>query len=147
MKIGLGSDHAGCGMKARLIGHLKAAGHEVTDFGTDDPGRSVDYPVYAALVGRSVASGSQDLGVLVCGTGIGMSIAANKVPGIRAALVHDITTARLAKAHNNANVVAFGARLLAPEMAIDLLDTFMSTSFESRHQRRLDLISEIERGV
>jgi len=146
MKIGLGSDHAGCGMKACVVGHLIAAGHEVTDFGTQDPSKSVDYPVYAGLVARGVASGQFDLGVLFCGTGIGMSIVANKVPGVRAALVHDVTTARLAKIHNNANVVALGARLIAPELAIELLDVFMSCSFEQRHQRRLDLISEIENG-
>lgn len=133
-------------MKARVIRHLTAAGHEVADFGTNDPSESVDYPVYAALVARGVASGVLDLGVLICGTGIGMTIAANKVPGVRAALVHDVTTARMAKIHNNANVIAFGARLIAPELAIELLDTFMSFEFETRHQRRLDIISEIENG-
>ncbi len=134
-------------MKARVAGHLVAAGHEVIDVGTDDPSVSVDYPFYARQVADGVASGRFDLGLLFCGTGIGMSIAANKVPGIRAALVHDVTTARMAKIHNNANVIAFGARLIAPELAIELLDTFMSCQFESRHQRRLDLISEIENGV
>lgn len=146
MKIGIGSDHAGCGMKAHIVRHLTAAGHEVVDFGTNDPGVSVDYPVYAARVSRDVASGNLELGVLVCGTGIGMSIAANKVDGIRAALVHDVVTARMARQHNNANVVALGARLIAPEYAVELLDTFLSTQFEVRHQRRLDIISQIENG-
>ncbi len=146
MKIGIGSDHAGCGMKAHIIRHLTAAGHEVVDFGTNDPGVSVDYPVYAARVSREVASGNLELGVLVCGTGIGMSIAANKVDGIRAALVHDVIAARMARQHNNANVVALGARLIAPEYAVELLDTFLSTQFEVRHQRRLDIISQIENG-
>jgi len=146
MKIGIGSDHAGCGMKAHIVRHLTAAGHEVVDFGTNDPGVSVDYPVYAARVSREVASGNLELGVLVCGTGIGMSIAANKVDGIRAALVHDVITARMARQHNNANVVALGARLIAPEYAVELLDTFLSTQFEVRHQRRLDIISQIENG-
>lgn len=146
MKIGIGSDHAGCGLKARLAEHLTGAGHQVVDFGTDDPGRSVDYPVFARLVAEAVASGSVDMGILVCGTGIGMSIAANKVPGIRAALIHDVATARLAKVHNNANIIAMGARLLAPEYAIDLVDEFMAHSFEQRHQRRLDLISDLECG-
>lgn len=146
MKIGIGSDHAGCGMKAHIIRHLTAAGHEVVDFGTNDPAVSVDYPVYAARVSRDVASGNLELGVLVCGTGIGMSIAANKVDGIRAALVHDVVTARMARQHNNANVVALGARLIAFEYAAELLDTFLSTQFEVRHQRRLDIISQIENG-
>ncbi|HNZ03209.1 MAG TPA: ribose 5-phosphate isomerase B [Myxococcota bacterium] len=146
MKIGIGSDHAGCGMKAHIVRHLTAAGHEVVDFGTNDPGVSVDYPVYAARVSREVASGNLELGVLVCGTGIGMSIAANKVDGIRAALVHDVITARMARQHNNANVVALGARLIAPEYAVELIDTFLSTQFEVRHQRRLDIISQIENG-
>jgi len=146
MKIGIGSDHAGCGMKAHIVRHLTAAGHEVVDFGTNDPGVSVDYPVYAARVSREVASGNLELGVLVCGTGIGMSIAANKVDGIRAALVHDVIAARMARQHNNANVVALGARLIAPEYAVELIDTFLSTQFEVRHQRRLDIISQIENG-
>lgn len=146
MKIGIGSDHAGCGLKARIVGHLAAAGHQVTDVGTDSPDRSVDYPAYALDVARSVALGAVDLGILICGTGIGMSIAANKVPGIRAALIHDHVTARMARMHNNANVICMGARLLAPEYAIELVDQFLSCQFEQRHQRRLDLISDIERG-
>ncbi|HNU68493.1 MAG TPA: ribose 5-phosphate isomerase B [Myxococcota bacterium] len=146
MKIGIGSDHAGCGLKARIVQHLAAAGHQVTDVGTDSPDRSVDYPVYARKVAQSVASGDLELGILVCGTGIGMSIAANKIDGIRAALIHDHVTARMARMHNNANVICMGARLLAAEYAIDLVDQFLSCPFEQRHQRRLDLITDIERG-
>jgi ribose 5-phosphate isomerase B len=144
MKIGLGADHAGCGLKARIAEHLFAAGHQVTDFGTNDPDKSVDYPVYAGLVGNAVASGAVEIGILICGTGIGMAIAANKVRGVRAAVVHDIATATLAKSHNNANVLTVGARLLAPELAIELVDTFLGAEFEQRHQKRIDLITELE---
>jgi ribose 5-phosphate isomerase B len=145
MRIGLGADHAGCALKVALSAHLASQGHEVVDYGTFDPDVSVDYPDFARAVSLAVASGSVDLGVLVCGTGIGMSIAANKVPGIRAALVHDVTTARLARLHNGANVVCMGARLLAPALAIECLDWFLAESFEVRHQRRLDKIAAIEK--
>lgn len=144
MRIGLGADHAGCALKAVLAAHLAARGHEVVDFGPSDPSVSVDYPDYARAVAQSVASRALDLGVLCCGTGIGMSIAANKVDGVRAALVHDVTTARLARQHNDANVVCMGARLLAAPFAVDLLDAFLAESFEPRHQRRLDKITAIE---
>jgi ribose 5-phosphate isomerase B len=107
---------------------------------------SVDYPDYARAVAEAVASGAVGLGVLMCGTGIGMSIAANKVPGVRAALVHDVTTARMARRHNGANVVCMGARLLAAPLACEVLDTFLEESFEIRHQRRLDKIAAIDGG-
>ena len=146
MRIGLGADHAGCALKATLAAHLAAQGHVVVDFGTTDPAVSVDYPDYARPVAEAVSAGSLDLGVLMCGTGIGMSIAANKVLGIRAAVVHDVTSARLARRHNGANVLCLGARLLDPALAIDCIDAFLGESFETRHQRRLDKISGIERG-
>lgn len=146
MRVGLGADHAGCGLKDALAAHLAAQGHEPVDFGTGDPSVSVDYPRFAEMVARAVAAGEVDLGVLCCGTGIGMSMSANKVPGIRAALVHDVTTARLAREHNNANILAMGARLIAPALAVELVDTFLGATFEPRHQRRLDLISGIESG-
>lgn len=146
MRIGLGADHAGCALKAALAAHLAAKGHEVVDFGASDPAVSVDYPDYARAVAEAVASGSVEIGVLACGTGIGMSIAANKVEGIRAALVHDVTTARLARLHNNANVVCVGGRLIAPALAAECLDAFLAVSFETRHQRRLDRITAIEKG-
>jgi len=144
VKVAVGADHAGCTLKAALADHLRGLGHEVLDFGASDPLVSVDYPVYALAVGKAVASGDAELGVLVCGTGIGMSIAANKVQGVRAALVHDATTARLAREHNNANVFVVGGRLMAAPLAVELLDVFLSTSFEPRHARRLELIASIE---
>jgi len=143
MRIAIGSDHGGFGLKQVLAGLLSAEGHEVVDFGTDSAA-SVDYPLYAASVAREVAAGRCDRGVLVCGTGIGVSIAANKIRGVRAALVHDETTARLAAQHNDANVLCLGGRLLAEPMAFELVRIWLSTPFEPRHRRRLDLITELE---
>ncbi len=144
MKIGLGADHAGYALKAALAAHLASTGHEVVDYGTGDPTRSVDYPDFAQTVGRAVVSKSIDLGILVCGTGIGMSIAANKVHGIRAALAHDVTTAWLAREHNDANVLCLGGRLIAPMLATAMVDAWLEAVFETRHQRRVDRIAEIE---
>jgi len=144
MTVGIGSDHAGCGLKDAIKAHLSESGVDVRDFGTNDPDVSVDYPVFARLVAEAVAAGKADVGILVCGTGIGMSIAANKVPGIRAALVHDVTTARLARQHNNANILAVAGRLIAPDLAFEIVDTFLNASFEPRHQRRLDMIADME---
>ena len=110
MRISVGSDHAGLELKRLLVEHLAFLGHEVVDLGTNSPDE-VDYPDFGAAVGRSVASGGTDFGVCVCGTGIGMAIAANKVHGVRAAVVHDVSSARLAREHNKANVICFGARL------------------------------------
>jgi ribose 5-phosphate isomerase B len=146
MRIGLGADHAGCALKAVMAAHLSAAGHEVVDFGTGDPDVPVDYPARAEAVARAVAGGDVALGLLFCGTGIGMSIAANKVSGVRAALVHDVTTARLARRHNDANVLALGARLLAPALACEVVDAFLATTWDPRHAARLGQISAIERG-
>lgn len=145
MKVGLGADHAGYALKAALAAHLIRSGHEIVDFGTDDAGRSVDYPVFAQSVAEAVVLGTVDLGVLVCGTGIGMSIAANKVHGARCALVHDVTTAQLARRHNDANILAFGGRFLAPAFACEILDAFFAAEFEPRHAFRLNLIGVIER--
>jgi ribose 5-phosphate isomerase B len=146
VRIGLGSDHAGCGLKSALAAHLVAAGHDIRDYGCDDPSISVDYPVIAKTVAEAVSNREVDRAILVCGTGIGMAIAANKVRGIRAANIHDVTTGRLARQHNDANVVAIGARLLAPALAIEAVDTFLTAEFEPRHQRRLDQITDLERG-
>ncbi len=142
--IALGSDHAGVELKAAIREHLETAGYRVIDKGPFD-GSSVDYPDYAAAVGRAVRDGDADRGILICGTGIGISIAANKHRGIRAALVHDPLTASLAAEHNDANVLCFGARIHAEAYAIQLVDAWLATSFEPRHQRRLDKISDIER--
>lgn len=143
MKLALGADHAGAAMKDELKGWLERGGYEVLDCGTNGPA-SVDYPDHAAAVGRAVSSGDADLGILVCGTGIGMSIAANKIPGIRAALVGDVENARLARQHNNANVLCLGGRMIAVDRAQMLVAAWMETPFEPRHQKRLDKIAQLE---
>jgi RpiB/LacA/LacB family sugar-phosphate isomerase len=148
MRIAVGSDHAGYDLKAALAGHLAEAGHEVTDLGTDSASVPVDYPLFGIAVGREVAEGRADRGLCVCGTGIGISISANKVRGVRAALVHDATTAALARRHNDANVVCLGGRTTGTAEATDAVDTFFSTEFEGgRHVRRLEEISEYEADV
>ncbi|MDD2795288.1 ribose 5-phosphate isomerase B [Acidocella sp.] len=135
--VALGADHGGITLKNRLAAAMAEAGHQLLDFGTDGPA-SVDYPDFAHAVCGAVAAGQADLGILVCGTGIGMSIAANRNPAIRCALVHDVTTARLTRAHNDANVLALGARIIGEEVALDILQTFLSTPYEGgRHDRRL----------
>jgi ribose 5-phosphate isomerase B len=145
MRIAVGSDHAGYGLKAVLAAHLDDGGHDVLDLGTGDPDVSVDYPRYGAAVGEAVAGGRAEMGVCVCGTGIGISMAANKVRGVRAALVHDVTTARLAREHNDANVVCLGGRTTGPLVAVEALDAFVATAYlGGRHQRRIDEIADYE---
>ncbi len=152
MRIAVGSDHAGFELKAALAKHMADAGHQVTDLGTGSPDVPVDYPRFGLAVGRAVAEGRADRGIAVCGTGIGIGIAANKVPGVRAAMIHDVTTARLARRHNDANVICLGGRTTGPLEAVDAVDTFFSTEFDGvstahdggRHQRRLDEIAEYE---
>jgi len=140
-RIPLASDHAGLPLKLALKAALEAEGHTVHDLGTHGP-EPVDYPDYAHLVCDSVASGKAEFGILVCGTGIGMAIAANRHPGIRAAVLHNSTEARLSRAHNNANIACFGARTIGVDTALDALRTFLSTPFEGgRHQRRVDKLS------
>lgn len=143
MKVVIGSDHAGFQMKENLKKHLISKNIEVIDLGATSE-ESVDYPKYGKLVGQEVTSKDYDFGVVVCGTGIGISIAANKVKGVRAALVHDVETATLAKEHNNANVLAIGGRNTDFNLANDMLDSFIDTKFEDRHQRRIDLIDQME---
>ena len=144
MKIGIGNDHSALEMKAEIIEFLKEKGHEVTDYGTNSP-ESCDYPVYGEIVARAVASGEVEQGILICGTGLGISLAANKVKGIRAAVCSEPSTAKLARAHNNCNILAFGARVVGPELAKMMVDTWLSTEFEGgRHQKRVDLIMAIE---
>jgi RpiB/LacA/LacB family sugar-phosphate isomerase len=144
-RIAAGADHAGRSLKDLLVEHLRAHGHEVEDLGTHTDDR-VDYPDFGAAVARRVVSGGADLGLAVCGTGIGISIAANKVPGARAALVHDVTTARLARQHNDANVICLGERTTGPETARQALDAFLAAGFEGgRHVGRLGKISDLER--
>jgi RpiB/LacA/LacB family sugar-phosphate isomerase len=145
MRIAVGSDHAGFDLKTALATHMADAGHQVEDLGTVSADVSVDYPVFGLAVGRAVATGRADRGICVCGTGIGISIAANKVDGVRAALVHDVTTAGLARRHNDANVVCLGGRTTGVAEAIDAVDTFFATEFEGgRHVARLAEIAEFE---
>ena len=145
MNIAIGNDHAAGGLKTVIIDLIQKLGHEVVDVGAPI-GEAVDYPIPGEKVGRLVASGEADLGVLICGTGVGISLAANKVKGIRAAAVSDTATARLIREHNNANVIAIGARIVGEELAKDIIKTFLTTDFsgEERHQRRIDLISDEE---
>ncbi len=141
MMFALASDHAGLPLKLALKAALEAEGHTILDLGTHGP-ESVDYPDYAAKVARAIASGQAPFGILVCGSGIGMAIAANRHPGIRAAVLHDSTEARLTRAHNDANIACFGARTIGVETALDALRTFLATPFEGgRHQRRVDKLS------
>jgi len=146
MRIVLGSDHHGVRTIRTLTEHLQRAGHEVRTLGRCD-GESCDYPVSAALVGREVAEGRANVGVLVCGSGIGISIAANKVPGVRAALVHDAHAAEMSRRHNDANVLCFSGARVDPADAAAMVDTFLATPFEGgRHARRVGQITAIERG-
>ena len=136
--IAIAADHAGFDLKSKLVDDLRVAGYDVSDLGTHDATTSVDYPDFGAAVAEAVASGAADKGVVVCGTGIGISIAANRHPGVRAALCHDETSARLCREHNDANVLALGARLIGEVVAKDCLHTFLNTEFAGdRHSRRV----------
>lgn len=144
MRIAIGSDHAGYALKEQLRDRLQKAGLDVADFGTASPD-STDYPDYAAAVTREVVAGKADRGILVCYTGVGMSIAANKVRGIRAALCMNADQAQLTRAHNNANVLALGAKYTPVELAGEIVDAFLATEFEGgRHARRVGKITSIE---
>jgi ribose 5-phosphate isomerase B len=145
MRIAVGSDHAGFRLKEYIAGHLEEQGHEVLDLGTHSE-ETVDYPPFCAATARAVVSGDADFGMVFGGSGQGEAISANKVQGIRAALCHDETTARLARQHNDANVLSLGARLTAPELAAMIVDVFLSTDFEGgRHVSRLEEITQIEK--
>ena len=144
MKLAFGSDHAGRALRLLLAEHVTAAGHDVLDLGThtDD---SVDYPDFGAAVGRAVASGEAELGIAVCGSGIGIAIAANKVDGVRAATVHDVTSARMTRLHNDANVCCLGERFTGPQVALDAVDACLATRVEGgRHARRVGKIADLE---
>ncbi len=145
MRIALASDHAGYVLKTVVAEHLVAAGHDVLDLGTDSADVSVDYPVYGLAAARAVVGGQADRGVCFCGTGIGIGIAANKVPGTRAATAHDVTTARLARQHNDANLLCLGGRVTGPAVALDAVDAFLATAFEGgRHVTRIAQIAAAE---
>ena len=142
--IAIGSDHGGYALKQVIISHLADRGIEFRDFGTYSE-ESCDYPEYGDAVGRAVASGECELGIAVCGTGIGISIAANKVHGVRAAACSDCFTAEMCRRHNDANVLALGGRVIGPGLALKIVDIFLSTGFDGgRHARRLGKLAEIE---
>ena len=141
--IGIGSDHGGFALKEAIKKHLEERGLEYQDFGTYSSA-SCDYPVYGRAVAKAVAAGECQLGILICGTGIGISITANKVPGIRAALCSDCFSAEATRQHNNANILALGARVLGEGLALKIVDTFLDTPFsnDERHVRRISMIEE-----
>ena len=141
--IALGSDHGGFDLKQEVIKYLKEAGYEYRDFGCDSK-ESCDYPVYGRAAARAVADGTCDRGIIICTTGIGIAITANKIPGIRCALCADSATAKLTRLHNNANILALGAGIVGVNLAMEIVKTFLETEFsgEERHQRRIDLIEE-----
>ena len=146
MKIVFGCDHAGYEIKDAVIAHIKEKGHEVIDVGTYSSA-SCHYPVYASAACEKILSGEADLGILICGTGIGMSIAANKYKGIRAALCSDTYSARMTRVHNDANLLCMGARVIGPCLAQDIVDSFLSAEFEGgRHERRVEMLTAIENG-
>ena len=145
MKIGIANDHASVEMKQQVVAYLKEKGYDVVNYGTDST-ESCDYPVYGEKIGHAVVSGEVDFGIAICGTGLGISLAANKVYGIRAAVCSEPYTARLSRQHNNANILAFGSRVIGIELAKMIIDEFLGAEFEGgRHQRRVDMIMDVER--
>lgn len=144
MRIGIGNDHAAVEMKLQIKEYLEGLGHEVVNYGVDTTA-SCNYPEIGELVGKAVASAEVECGVLICGTGVGISIAANKVNGVRAAVCSEPTTARLVKQHNNANIIAFGARIVGIEAAKDIVKAYLDANFEGgRHATRVAMFEEIE---
>lgn len=143
MKIVIGCDHAAYELKEEVKQKLLNEGHEILDVGTDSA-ESVDYPIYGHAVGRAVATGEAERGIAICGSGIGISIACNKVPGIRAALCTSVEMAEMCRRHNNANVICMGARMISRELAFDMIDTWMTTGFEGgKHERRINMLDDI----
>ena len=145
MKLAIGCDHGALALKNKLVSHLKDKGYEVCDFGTHTPD-SCDYPVYAAAAAKAVASGECEKGIVLCTTGIGVSIVANKVNGIRCALLSDLKSAEMTRLHNNTNMMAMGAGILDEALALQIADKWLETDFsgEARHQRRIDLLMALE---
>jgi len=143
MRIAIASDHGGFQLKEIVKAHLKERGMDIADLGTNSDA-SVDYPVYGRACGEAVAGGEADCGIVCCGTGIGISIAANKVKGVRCGLCTSVEMAKLTKQHNNANVLALGGRTTPPELALEIVDAWLNTDFEGgRHQRRTDMLDEM----
>jgi len=146
MRVAFGSDHAGFTLKELVKGELALQGHRVSDVGTTNAEVRVDYPDFGAAVGRAVAAGEADVGVCTCGSGNGIAMAANKIPGIRAAVVHNVSTATLARQHNHANVVCLGSRVVSPAVAIDAVLAFLSASEEGgRHEGRIAKLADLDR--
>lgn len=146
MRVALGADHGGYELKEAVRAHLEKQGIEVQDLGTHSSD-SVDYPEYGFAVGNAILKGQADLGIAVCGTGLGISIAANKIPGIRAVVCTETFSARMAREHNNANVLAMGGRVVGVGLALDIVDIFLKTEFAGgRHARRINLITDFEKG-
>ncbi len=146
MKIALASDHAASDLREIIRAHLEARGFQPVVYDLETPRPTDDYPVYADIAARAVARGECDLGFLICGTGIGMSLAANKIPGIRAAVCSEPYSAKMARTHNDCNILCFGARVVGSELAKMIVDTFLDSDFEGgRHQRRVDMIMKIEK--
>lgn len=144
MKLGIGCDHAALDLKLEMKEYLEGLGHQVVDYGTHSK-ESCNYPDYGKAVGKAVALGEVEAGVLICGTGVGISIAANKIKGIRAAVCSDPVTARLTKEHNNANIIAFGARIVGNETAKAILDAWLEGEYAGgRHQNRVDMLDDME---
>lgn len=145
MKIGIGNDHAAVDMKNEISEYLKEKGYEVVNYGTDS-NESCDYPVYGEKVGEAVAHGDVDLGILICGTGVGISLAANKVEGIRAVVCSEPYTAKLSSQHNNTNILAFGARVIGIETAKMIVDEWLNAEFMGgKHERRVNMLMDIEK--
>jgi ribose 5-phosphate isomerase B len=145
MKIGLGCDHGGYNLKIEIMKYLQGKGIECLDYGTNNDLDSVDYPIFGEKVANAVASKEVDYGIVCCGTGIGISLAANKVPGIRCAVVSDTFSAKMSKAHNNANMLSLGERVIGKGLALEIVETWINTQFEGdRHSRRVDMINNIE---
>ena len=144
MKIGIGNDHAAVEMKNQVMEYLEEKGYEVINYGTNTP-ESCNYPEFGEKVGRAVVSGEVDCGILICGTGVGISLAANKVKGVRAVVCSEPYSAKLSKQHNNTNILAFGARVVGIELAKMIIDEWLGAEFEGgRHQTRVDMIMAIE---
>lgn len=147
MKIGLGSDHGGYNLKEEIKKYLESNGIEFVDFGTENGIDSVDYPIYGEKVAKAVVNKEVEYGILCCGTGIGISLAANKVKGIRCAVVSDTFSAKMSKAHNNANILSLGERVVGKGLALEIVDSWINTEFEGeRHLRRVNMINDIEQN-
>ena len=145
MKIVLANEHSAVDMKKEILAHLEEKGYQVIDIGTNSP-ESCDYPVFGERAGKMVASGEADLGILICGTGVGISLAANKVKGVRACVCSEPYSAKLSRMHNDTNILAFGARVVGTELAKMIVDEWLAAEFEGgRHKRRVDMIMEIEK--